>query len=64
MPFCFRNSLNLQRLARSDCMRGDILGEEQLVAVQAVSVIDDFLAQLHLSGRGYVIQAMLLLLLR
>lgn len=45
-------------------MRGDILGEEQLVAVQAVSVIDDFLAQLHLSGRGYVIQAMLLLLLR
>ena len=45
-------------------MRGDILGEEQLVAVQAVSVIDDFLAQLHLSGRRYVIQAMLLLLLR
>ena len=45
-------------------MRGDILGEEQLVAVQAVSVINDFLAQLHLSGRGYVIKVMLLLLLR
>ena len=48
----FRNSsLNLQRLASCDSVRRDILGEEQLVAMQAVSVIDHFLAQLHLSGR-------------